>query len=124
MKTLFLSAAGFNWVIALLFGLNVEAVFLFFNISPLPSELLFVHFFSAVVFSYGIGYYWIAKDFETNQPIVKLGAVAKLILVGVGMLDCLLGIISWQIMVLLLVDFVYSLLFFGAYQHKRLVCDS
>lgn len=114
MRNLFLSAAWFNWLVALLFMIDVEMAFSFFGISPLPSEPLFVHFFSAVVFSFGIGYYWISRDFLANQPIVKLGALAKLILVVVGLVDCLLGLVSWHIMILLMVDLIYSILFYYA----------
>ena len=119
MKSLFLSAAWFNWVVALLLVFYSEVLFTFLGVSPLPTEPLFVHFFVCVIFSFGIGYYWISQDFDGNQPIVKLGALAKMILVLVGLMDCTLGLVSWQIMMLLVVDLIYSLLFYFSYLRFR-----
>jgi hypothetical protein len=111
-RKMFLSAACFNWLVAVALVVNVGLLFGVFHVEPVPENRLFVHFFSALVFSFGIGYYWIANDILANRPLIHIGAVGKLVLVCVGVLDVALGIVSWQILILLSVDLVYSLLFF------------
>lgn len=114
MRNMFISAAWFNWMIAVALLTNVDAVFSLFNIHPLPGNQLFVHFFSVVVFAFGIAYYWISRDMTANSPLIKFGALAKMMLVGMGITDVLLGIVSWQILILLPVDLIYSILFIAA----------
>lgn len=111
-RKMFISAACFNWLVAIALVVNVELLFGVFHVEPVPDNLLFLHFFSALVFIFGIGYYWIANDILTNRPLIRIGAVGKLVLVCVGGVDVALGIVSWQILILLSVDLVYSLLFF------------
>ena len=120
MKAMFVSAAWFNWIVSFLLIFAVKDLFSLLGVAPLPTEPLFVHFLAIVVFVFGIGYYWAAKDFENHQNIIKLGALAKLLLVAVGIIDWQLGIVSWQIMLILVVDFVYSFLFYRACVRFRL----
>lgn len=115
MKALFLSAAWFNWLVAIVFIVAIRPLFELIGASPAPTEMVFVHFFSIVVFSFGIAYYWISLDPENNKPLIKLGAIAKMLLVIVGVADVAIGLISWHVLMLLSVDFMYSILFFYVY---------
>ncbi|MCZ6831285.1 MAG: hypothetical protein O7F73_17180 [Gammaproteobacteria bacterium] len=115
-KTLFTLAASFNWLIALALATIPGPLFSLFMVSPLPREPLPMHLFAGLVFVFGIGYYWVSRNFETNIPIVKLGIVGKLSVVAVGLLEVLLGNISWQFMLLVSVDLVFATLFILALQ--------
>lgn len=109
-----ISAAWFNWLAALALLLIPATLFQLFRITPLPTEPLFLHLFAVLVFVFGIGYYWAAKDFEKNAPIVRLGMIGKLAVFLTGLVNTLLGNVSWQIMLLVSVDLLYAVLFFMA----------
>ena len=112
-RRMFLSAACFNWLVAIALVVDIDLLFGIFGVAPVPTEELFLHFFATVVFVFGIAYYWIANDVIANQALIRVGAIAKMVLVCVGIIDVALGIVSWQILILLSVDLVYSLLFFN-----------
>jgi len=111
-KKMLISAACFNWLAALALLLIPATLFQLFRITPLPAEPLFLHLFAVVVFVFGIGYYWAAIDFVRNAPIVRLGMIGKLAVFVTGLVNTLLGNVSWQIMLLVSVDLLYAVLFF------------
>jgi hypothetical protein len=113
-KKMLFSAACFNWLVALALLAIPEKLFLLFHVTPLPTEPLFLHLFAVVVFVFGFGYYWAARDFVRNAPIVRLGMIGKLGVFVTGLLNALLGNVSWQILLLVSVDLLYAILFFIA----------
>lgn len=56
-RNMFISAACFNWLVAIALAVNVELVFGIFHIEPVPADKLFLHFFAALVFAFGITYH-------------------------------------------------------------------
>ena len=111
MNKMFFSGALFNWSAALLFILAAHWTLSLFAVTPLPTERVYLDFFAVLVAMFGVGYFWIALDPATNRPIIKLGAIAKLMFVIAGVISVLLGNISWQILVPLAGDLVYAILF-------------
>lgn len=116
MRAMFYSAAIFNWVMAVWFGFFVESLFGLLSITPVPTEPVMLQWFSIVVFGFGIGYFWIAQDMVKNRQIMLLGGVAKMLLVATGVLNVIFGMISWQVLLPLSIDFIYALLFFAVYR--------
>ena len=111
MRPILVSAAWFNWLVALSMVTASETVFTLFHVSPHPDNPFFIHLFSLVIAVFGLGYYWAASDLVKHRSIVQLGTIGKFMLVLVCLLDIIFGIISWQIMLLAGVDLVYALIF-------------
>ena len=57
-KTLFLTAAIFNWTVGLVLVFKAQLLFAMFRIVPAPAEPLFLLLFSGLVMVFGIGYFW------------------------------------------------------------------
>ncbi len=112
MKILFISAACFNWIAAVVFVFASDRVLALLSLESSPTALLFLHFFCTLVFLFGIAYYRAATDLEGQAEVIRLGGVAKLALVAVAVLDVALGVVSWPILVPFAGDLVYGLLFF------------
>jgi hypothetical protein len=113
-KTLFLTAAIFNWAVGLVLAFKAELLFELFRVTPAPTEPLFLQLFSWLVIVFGIGYFWASKDLAANVSIVKLGLLGKLSVVLVVLACILAGVVSWQMMLLASVDLVYAALFWRA----------
>jgi hypothetical protein len=113
-KTLFLTAAIFNWAVGLVLAFKAELLFELFRVTPAPMEPLFLQLFSWLVIVFGIGYFWASKDLAANVSIVKLGLLGKLSVVLVVLACILTGAVSWQMMLLASVDLVYAALFWRA----------
>ena len=114
MKTMFISAAIFNWVAAIVLVVANDWVFTLLSLETSPTALFFLHLFCTLVFFFGIGYYRAAFDLGSQIEVIKLGAIAKASLFFVVAIDVWIGLVSWPLLLLLSVDLVYSLLFFRA----------
>jgi hypothetical protein len=113
-KKMLYSAAIFNWLVSLALVAFPYSLFQLFKVTPLPVEPLFLHLFAVLVFSFGIGYYWAARDFVLNAPIIRLGMIGKLAVFFTGIVNVLLANVSWQLLLLVSVDLLYAALFFIA----------
>ena len=118
-KAMFLTAAIFNWAVGLTLAFRAELLFGLFQVTPLPTEPLFLQLFAWLVIVFGIGYFWAYKDPVTNTPVIKLGILGKLSVV-LAVLACVLaGSVSWQMMMLASADLVYVVLFWLALKGMR-----
>ncbi len=113
-RILFLTAALFNWAVAVAFVIDAAYLFRLFAVSPEPTEPLFVILFAWLVFAFGIAYYWISRDPAGNAPLIRLGIVGKSGVVVASLLCVFYGIVSWQLLILVAVDAVYAILFWRA----------
>ena len=111
---LFFWAAVFNWVIAL--GLFfVPGPFLgLIQVTPAPEQTVWVQQFAGLVFFFGVGYYWLSRDFEKNIPLARLAIWGKWGVVVIALLNVWRGDISWQLMLPAAADGVFALLFLRA----------
>jgi hypothetical protein len=114
VKTMFLTAAIFNWLVGLALAARAQLLFGLFMVSPLPSEPLFLQLFSWLVIVFGIGYFWVSRDPAANVPIIRLGVLGKMSVVLVSLGCVATGVVSWQMMLLASADGVYALLFWRA----------
>jgi hypothetical protein len=113
-KTMFLTAAIFNWAVGLTLAFKAEFLFELFRVTPVPAEPLFLQLFSWLVIVFGIGYFWVSKDPAANVPVIKLGLLGKLSVVLVALVCVLAGTVSWQMMILASADLLYVILFWRA----------
>jgi len=113
-KTLFLTAAIFNWAVGLALAFKAGLLFELFRVTPAPTEPLFLQLFAWLVVVFGIGYWWVSRDPAANAPIIKLGILGK-ISVFLAVLACvLMDAVSWQMLILASGDLVYAALFWRA----------
>ena len=80
----------------------------------MPIETTFLRLFAGLVFVFGFGYYAAGSDLKTNAPVIRLGGIAKLMVVAIAAYEVVLGNISWQLMLVASADLIFALLFFRA----------
>jgi len=113
-KKLFLIGAIFNWIVSLgLFFIPGEFLSLFF-VAPLPEQSLWVQQFAGLVFMFGVGYYWVSRDFHSNQAIIRMAIPGKLGVTAIALLNVISGDISWQFMIPASADAIFAILFLVA----------
>ncbi|MEH6634244.1 MAG: hypothetical protein V7700_01940 [Halioglobus sp.] len=113
-KLLFTVAAGFNWLVGLILFFNADLLLELLHITPVPIETTFLRLFAGLVFVFGFGYYAAGSDLKTNAPVIRLGGIAKLMVVAIAAYEVVLGNISWQLMLVASADLIFALLFFRA----------
>lgn len=111
MNAMLLSAAVFNWTVALLFIFLPSLVLGILGIN-VPDNPVWLHFFSVLVAGFGVGYYLAARSLNENRGIVLCGAIAKSALCVAGIIEVALGNIPWTILLPLAIDLTYAILFF------------
>jgi hypothetical protein len=112
-STMFVAGAAFNAAAALML-LFPSFFYPMFQITPIPDPSFATHCAAGLVTVLGIGYYWASQDLPGNASIVRLGALGKAGVVVIAVVDVLLGIISWQSLLVLSGDFVFAVLFYQA----------
>jgi hypothetical protein len=77
-KWLFIIGALWNWLASVPFFFWHDKIYARLNMQALnyPATMQLA---MALVFVFGIGYYWVSKDLSKNHDIVKLGTIAKII---------------------------------------------
>lgn len=120
IKPLFYISAVFNWVIAVSMILRPQLSYDLFLHGNLPETYAFVYLFAALVFLFGIGYFWAAQRFDDNRPIVRLGAWGKLFMFAVAFV---LVVVLKEAKPLLLAtgvaDLIFALLFFASLNTRQ-----
>ncbi len=111
---MFFAAALFNWMVAVSLFFIPEVFFTVFFVAPAPEQTLWVQQFAGLVFFFGLGYYWASRDFDRNVQIIRLAVWAKSGVVVIGLLNVLMGDISWQFMLAASVDALFVVLFIQA----------
>jgi hypothetical protein len=109
-KRLFIIGAVWNWGAGILFFFWSDPIFLFFNMKAINYPGI-IQLAMALVFVFGIGYYWVSKDISMNHDIVKLGIIAKILVFLVFSYHTLIGNISPQLGLSGVVDLVFAVLF-------------
>ncbi|MFQ5979989.1 MAG: hypothetical protein ACE5OZ_17800 [Candidatus Heimdallarchaeota archaeon] len=80
-RYLFLIGAIWNWAIAVaLTAISlIDEDQLEMLSDDIPANFLYFHILMALVFAFGIGYYWVSLDFDKNRDLVKAGIIAKVL---------------------------------------------
>ena len=112
-KRLFTIGAIWNWAVAaLLFSassISNDALSLFLN--RIPNSFLWFNLFMGVVVILGLGYYWVAQDVRRNRDIIKLGILAKSLVVALVVPAWFSGEVTTLTVGAATVDFVFTILF-------------
>ena len=106
-----LVAAVFNWVVALALFFAAPAFLDLFSAAPVPEQTLWVQQFAGLVFFFGVGYYQASRDFDANRNIIRLAVWAKFGVVLIGVLNVILGDISWHFLIPASADGIFAVLF-------------
>ena len=110
-SNMFLGGAIFNWAVALTLFF-IPGVFLnLLSVTPTPQQSVWVQQFAGLVFVFGIGYYWASRDFEANIQIIRLAVIGKAGVVLIGVLNVVIGDVSWQFMLPASGDLIFVVLF-------------
>lgn len=112
---MFVAAAAFNWVAGISF-LKPIPMYEAMGITPIPDENSVLHILCLLIICFGFGYFKASKDFPGNASVIRLGMVAKALVVVVTAVDVALGVISWQVILAVSGDFIFSILFYKALQ--------
>jgi hypothetical protein len=112
-SSVFVAGAIFNAVASLMLFLP-SITFPILHITPIPAASFPIHVAAALVGFLGIGYYWASLDLPLHANIVQLGMTAKIGVVLLAVVDVLLGIISWQALLVVAGDVVFAFLFYQA----------
>lgn len=78
----FVFAALYDFVLGVLFLLAWRQCYGMFNIEP-PNHPAYIQFAAAVVATFGIGFWYVARAPERNRDIIKLGVLLKLAYSGI-----------------------------------------
>ncbi len=109
-KWLFIIGALWNWGAAVLFSFWHDPIFARFGLKALNYPAV-MQLAMALVFAFGIGYYWVSKDLSTNHDIVKLGIIAKTLVFVVLFYHYLVGNIPLALASCGVVDLIFAILF-------------
>ena len=112
-KTLFTIAAIWNWSAALLFAFMAlfNHTLLGYFLTIIPESFLWYHLFLALVFVYGLGYYWIGNDARRNRDIIRMGIIGKALVFVMLTGGWLQGVITVLTAGAGIVDLVFAVLF-------------
>ena len=106
-KALFLIGAIWNWTIAPVFFFFYEPIIAATGLDPLrygiPLQLAM-----ALVFVYGIAYYYAFKDPVGNRVCVKLGIYSKTLVFLVLFYNWVTGVIVFSLLVPGIVDLIFA----------------
>jgi hypothetical protein len=81
-RRMFLVAAGWNLGGGAFIVIATRWIFSSAGLQP-PQPPLYYQAWIALFVTFGIGYYWVARDLERHRDIVKLGIIGKLAFAGI-----------------------------------------
>lgn len=111
-RLIFLSAAIVNMLVAGLFVVMPKTMYESMVHGPAPDNVAGVmYLFATAVFVFGLGYYWVSRDFHKNRQLAKLAVFGKLGVFCVAITAWLIGALSLSGLAGSLIDFTYGLLF-------------
>lgn len=78
-KNLFTIASIWNWLFALsgIMLVTIYKNYVTLFLTEAPNSAMFSNLFFSLVFTFGIGYYWISRNTIENRSIIKLGIIGK-----------------------------------------------
>ena len=109
-KNFFIIAAIWNWVASAVFFCWYRQIFSLFGMKPLIYPVI-MQLFLALVFVFGIGYYWVAGDIEKNHAIVKMGIIGKFLVFILLSFHWIVGNIPFFLVAPGIVDLIFAILF-------------
>ena len=109
-RMLFISAAWWNWLVALVSLFADKEIRSFLGMPPLTNSLN-LHLSASCIWLLGIGYYWIARDVSRNHAIAKLGMIGKLAVFAIFLGHLIAGDIPFGLAAPAAIDLIFAVLF-------------
>ena len=111
-RAIFLGAAIVNTLVAALFITLPERMYESMVPGAAPENAAGVmYLFASAVFIFGLGYYWVSRDFYKNRQLAKLAVYGKLGVFCVAIIAAFIGALSISGLAGTLIDFTYGVLF-------------
>lgn len=82
IRPLFVVAAIYDLVVGAVYFAAYRALYTAFGVT-LPNHPGYVHLPAALIFIFGIGFWFVSRDPVRNRDLIKLGALMKLAFAGV-----------------------------------------
>lgn len=113
-EKMFLAAAIFNWTVGLGLIVMPNPFLRLVFITPEIDNVTWANQFGWLVFAFGIGYFWAARDLAANIQIIRLAIIAKLGVAAIALFNATMGNVSSQIMIPAGADAIWAVLFVQA----------
>lgn len=111
-RLIFLSAAFVNFLVAGLFFVIPKLMYENMVAGSAPDNAAGVmYLFGTAVAVFGLGYYWVSRDFQKNRPLAVLAVYGKIGVFCVAVAAALAGTVSLRGLSGTLIDLIYGLLF-------------
>ena len=111
-RLIFLSAALVNMLVAGLFFVFPGPMYESMVAGAAPETAAGVmYLFGTAVAVFGLGYYWVSRDFQKNRPLAVLAVYGKIGVFCVAAIAALTGAISLSGLSGTLIDLIYGFLF-------------
>jgi len=112
-KNLFLLAAIWNWIVAislLLLSFVAPDVMTLFGVD-IPPSLVFLQMLFLLVGIFGVGFFIIYRDVESNHGIIQMSVLEKLSFFVVFLIYFIIGDVGFLVVLLVIVDLIFGILF-------------
>jgi hypothetical protein len=109
-RWLFIAAALWNWLVALISLVADEEIRSLLRMPP-GADSLNLHLSISCICLLGIGYYWVAKDVSRNHAIVRLGIIGKVAVFSILLGHAIRGDIPYTLAAPGVIDLVFAVLF-------------
>jgi hypothetical protein len=117
-KRLFLLGAIWNWIVAPIFFFAYKPIIQHLQMAPLQYGLP-IQLAMALVFVYGIAYYYVYKDPIRNRDCAKLGVYSKTLVFILLTYYWIVGEIVFALVIPGLVDLIFAGLFLEFLMHFK-----
>jgi|SRR5271167_1169662 len=108
-RSLFVTAACFNWVVGLLLLADFPLAARLIGLSDSPK--VWVHLVAATIVLFGAAYWLVAKQPERYRPFAGLGAAGKLTFAAIIYFHWFAGDAPSRLAMLVSVDVIFAVLF-------------
>ena len=124
-KKMFLAGALWNWAAVLVALIAWQKIFELMRMQELNCVAI-LHLALALVTVFGFGYYWVSRDLDNNDNIVRMGIMGKILVFLIILYHSVLGNISWITNLAGGVDLIFGILYleFLLYKKKILPASS
>jgi len=112
-KYLFLLAAIWNWIVTISFlilSFVAPDVLSLFGVE-IPPSLAFLQMLFILIGIFGVGFFIIYLDIESNHGIVQMSVLEKLSFFVVFLIYFIIGDVGILVLMLIIVDLIFGLLF-------------
>ena len=89
----------------------------------IPQSYLWIYLFLSLVAVYGLGYFWAGDNVIKNRAVIKMGVIGKILVFTLLTFGWLKGVITFLLVGVGVVDFVFAVLFIQVLRRTRYTMD-